>query len=470
MVQELMLRNGAGVRVAKADPTRDYLSGGAGYGAFVFNSMADHALSVRKLFGDDLFDKMELDSTVSAGVNTLKAGVLSDGMQFTSPVSLQDVEDEDASQADFDLAWEIAECWNRAVSGMDSSLEDVSWQMLEGVPRGCMLAEVTYRLEWEGPDAGRLMPAWIRPLDRRTWNFEVDDTGKVVGFSGDQVRREGSTTRAVFPREKFILFSWMAKAGDPRGVPALDAAYDAWNAKQLLKPEYWKYLNTFASPSLVGKTAENSGDVEERDADGNLTGEMITAAEAMLRGLVGFQNNQAIVVPFGAEVNALNPAGDGSAFERAFEFYDRQIVTALLHSPRAMMEAKHSSKSDSETAQDTLGALLRVAKKAWGEAIRNDLVRPWVRWNWGDDAARRLCPVVSMGATEMQDFSRNANAVARLASAGLIPQDAVAKVLAWLGMSWVARKSPEPEPVPVQDSSPNPNDKTEKKGGQSNGS
>ena len=105
MAQELMLRNGAGVRVAKADPTRDYLSGGAGYVAFVFNSMADHALSVRKLFGDDLFDKMELDSTVSAGVNTLKAGVLSDGMQFTSPVSLQDVEDEDASQADFDLVW-----------------------------------------------------------------------------------------------------------------------------------------------------------------------------------------------------------------------------------------------------------------------------------------------------------------------------------------------------------------------------
>jgi hypothetical protein len=456
-VGALLVRRGDVPTPAKTEPERDYLAGGQTYGMWAFDSLASHARRMAALYGDVLYDEMLNDSTVSAGVNTLKTSILADGVQFAPPVTYEDVEEEDATEAEADLAYEIKESWDRAVAGLETPLEDFLWQLLDAIPKGCMLGEITYRMETEGRDAGRLMPLHLRPIARDTWAFEIDKAGNVVGFSGSEVDPQRAGPR-VLPRDKFVLLSWLPRDGNPRGTPALDPIYDNWNAKQLLKPEFWAYLNQFASPSLFGTTAEDAGDVEETDDDGNLTGDTINAQEAMYRGLLRFKNGSVFVGPFGSTLTALNPAGDGSAFREAFEWHDRQIALGLLHSPRTMLEAQNSSKADSETAQDTLGVLARVGKKALAAAIRNDLIRPWVRLNWGDDAARRFCPEVALGMTEQQDFSRNANAVAKLAQAGVIPPPLYMKVLGWLGMGSLVKKN-----VPLQ---PDPADGTnEQRGG-----
>jgi hypothetical protein len=49
--------------------------------------------------------------------------------------------------------------------------------------------------------------------------------------------------------------------------------------------------------------------------------------------------------------------------------------------------------------------------------LKRDVLRPWVRWNWGD-AAIPLTPIPSLGTTERRDVPALMNAVAALQRAG----------------------------------------------------
>jgi hypothetical protein len=424
----------------RANPEREYMAGGvAAFGGGVFTTLANHAREVAGLHGDDLYDAMLLDSTVSASVDTIKAAILAEGIQFIPAVTYEDVDNDDATEADADLAYEINEAWMRSVEALNEPFEDFCWQMLDGIPKGCMLGEQTYRFHEEGPDAGRWMLDRAAAKSRYAWNFEVDSRGRVVGFSGWEARPRYRGGR-VLPREKFVLFSWLPRNGDPRGTPALDSVIEPWNLKTLLRPQYWKYLDRFAVPSLFGTTAEDAGDVEETDDEGNLTGATISAQQAMLNAIVRLQNGTAVVGAYGSTLTPLNPSGDGSAFGVAFDFFDRQIATGILHSARAILEAQRSSRKDAETSQDTLGAIARVGKKSLGATIRSDMIRPWVKMNWGEDAARRFTPVAVLGLTEQQDFSRNANAVAKLASVGLIGPEEKPGALRFLGIGGLVKR------------------------------
>jgi phage gp29-like protein len=175
----------------------------------------------------------------------------------------------------------------------------------------------------------------------------------------------------------------------------------------------------------------------------------------MRRGLESLENATVAVGPFGSTVTLLDPQGNGEAFRAGFDEFRREIVFAILQQVRSTLEAQNSSKADSETAQDILGLVVRVAKKALAAAVRRDLLKPLVAMNYGDDVADRLTPQFSLGMVEMQDFSRNARAVATLATAGVArvdDEDERRGWLTWLGAGQLVRrfrrKPPAPAPAP----------------------
>jgi len=434
----------------KGDPEREYLAGYAwrSFSSQVYNTLANHAESASRLYGDRLYDAMLLDGTVRATINTLKAAVLADGVQVEP--ALQDGPGADElDPAEVELASEIAEFCERALTGIDECLEDVLWQLLDGIPYGCMLGEVTYKHVEKGPDAGRLTLQSIHVKPRWSWYFLIDRAGGVAGITGAINRQPNDPPQQVLPRDKFIVFSWLPKARDPRGTPALDAVYDAWNMKVQTRPEYWKYLSRFASPSYFGTTAEGATDVEERDPEtGKPTGKTLTAQQAFLQAILALENASAAVGAHGATLTTLDPMGEGSAFITAFDEFRHEIVFGILQQVRATLEATHSSKSDSETAQDILGILVRVAKKLLAGVLVRDVIKPLVSHNWGPDVAERLHPRVVLGMVDQQDFSRNANAVARLASVGMIAAPEREGVMKWLGLGGLIRKAGD-NPAPL---------------------
>lgn len=425
-----------GTPVPPSEPTREYLSGRSfGFGYQTFNSLANHAQTVSAYLGDELYDEMLLDSTVRSSINTLKSTILSEQWELQSAVGPEnfDEETDQEANADFKLAQTIKEFCDRVLAGLDEPLDDMLWQILDGIPYGCMLAEKTYK-DGEGIDRGKLVLASIHVKPRWAWNFQIDNLGNVVGFSGSiERKREDDPRNNLIERSKCVLFSWLPKARDPRGTPALDAAYEPWNLKVLTRPQYWKYLSRFAVPSYWGTTAEGAGDVPERNSAGVLTGNKISAQAQMLATILAMENASGAVGAFGAKLEALDPQGDGSAFREAFDEFRREIVFAILQQARATMEAQHSSKADGANARDVLGVLGRIGKRALCGVVVHDILKDLVRINFGPEAVR-LCPKFTIGMIDPEDFSRNANAIARLAMADMLVDEMKPGLLARIGL------------------------------------
>lgn len=215
----------------------------------------------------------------------------------------------------------------------------------------------------------------------------------------------------VLPLEKFLILRFGSKNGDPRGVSLLRAAYNPWWLKQQTWPQMLKFLSQFAGPSLIGYTPENSAML---GTDGGQTPE-----EVMLNALRQFQNGSIVVLRGGAKVEAIQSPGEGQAFLSAIELYNREITHAILKQTRATMEAQHGSRADSETGEGILENLVTWIQGCVERAVRNQIVRPLVRMNFGMDAP---VPRLSLRAPGKPGFVGAAEAVAKLASSGYLDE------------------------------------------------
>jgi phage gp29-like protein len=113
---------------------------------------------------------------------------------------------------------------------------------------------------------------------------------------------------------------------------------------------------------------------------------------------------------------------------------DRQIAMAILKSPRTLLEAQHSSKADSESAQDITDVFVSTLRQTVSEAFERDVVRPLVALNFGAQYAERYAPSVTLNAAPRQDFAKSADAITRLWTAGYLHWSQVAETDALIGL------------------------------------
>lgn len=383
-----------------ADPKKEYVTGGATFWHSRTLHTLPHAIDdVTADFGDDLYDRMMVDPQVAGSINILKAGILEDGVHLSSAVT-------DADADGYDLAKEIAAFCTTVLDELDIPLDDVLWNLLDALPYGNKIAELVYR-----QDSRWLVLQAIKVKPRRATAFVVDEFMNVRGLAGQPGLRpniSGVTPTgdgpSLLPLEKFVIMSFRPHDSDPRGSAALRPAYNAWWLKMQTWIEFLKYLSQFASPSVWGTT---------QPAAKSPPGETRTPQEIMLDQLIRMRNGTVAVFPDGAKLNTIMSTGEGQAFHRAFALYGREIVTAIINQTRAILEAEHGSKADSETSQDVLDTLVRQAKKSVVRKIRRDILRRVVRYNYGEKAIP-LTPLASLGDVEEQDRTPMWNAIANL--------------------------------------------------------
>ncbi|MGN6671681.1 MAG: phage portal protein family protein, partial [Thermomicrobiales bacterium] len=214
------------------------------------------------------------------------------------------------------------------------------------------------------------------------------------------------------------------KNGDPRGTSILRPAYNVWQLKQQVFMEHLKYLAQFASPSLIGFTGPNAESRIQTDALGNpltdANGNLLpalTPEQVMQQALAAFKNGTAAAFPYETKVQLVQSAGTGEAFLHAFDYYDRQIVSAILGQTLATEEGQHQARSAAQTHQDILDTIIRQAKRAVERALVRDILRPWLRYNYGDTLLP-LLPRATLGTTEQQDIPTMRTSVAALVQAG----------------------------------------------------
>lgn len=287
----------------------------------------------------------------------------------------------------------------------------------------------------------------IKVKERRSTAFIVDPYMNVIGIlgllpgqfnavmSGSMFVNPTDMPPNVLPRSKFCVMSFRPQNADPRGTSILRAAYNAWWLKRQTWPEYLKYLAQFAAPSVVGFTAPDEEYTTDVDDQGiPIDGATITSEQAMLNALMRLKGGSAAVFKNGAEVQPLQMMGDGKAFRDAIELFNTEMTIAILHQKLATMDSTHDSRAAAEVHQDTLQTIIRQGRNAVIRMIRNDIIIPLIRFNFGEEALA-WAPQATLGVADQVDFVGLANAVAALMKAGYLDPSQMQEIDIKLGLA-----------------------------------
>jgi hypothetical protein len=416
-------------RIAKPVLTKPYMAAGNTYNAtqvpLALPTTIDDAMRER---GVRHYEWMMTDPIVSSSVQVLKLAILAGGLDLKTPVSPKPGTKE--LNPDETLGEEVVKfCWRcvERCKGWNAFLTDI----LSAAAFGNKLAEKVFEVAATGEDAGKLVWGSIKVKPRDAWQFIVDLSMNVLGV---RFRRAGGLWEYL-PREKVVIFTWDASDADPRGTSVLRPAVEACNMKRLMWPQLYKHASQFGSASLVGKTAPGEVDRHPVDARGMpIPGAPPVSPQEFMAGqLVAFQNGSVLVVPAGAEVAPIQPQGDGSAFHRAVDLFNREIVQAILLQTRATMEATHGSKADSQTGQDMFGLLVDAGRTMLAQTLRDDCFRQLVALNYGDDAADRFTPLVTFGTQDV-DRASQWSAVASLMGSKYLGDSQLEELDAMMGL------------------------------------
>jgi hypothetical protein len=367
-------------------------------------------------FGDDIYDKMLLDPQVNACLGTLKTAILSDGVAITPAII-------DAEVPGYKRATTIADFIRADIARLTPSIDITLWSLLDAMAYGAKVAEQTYRLEGD-----RLHLASIKVKPRNVTAFVVDSYMNILGLLAAMpdvaatpitygtLLPDPQSLPNFLPRDKFVIYSSWPKDSDPRGTSILRPAYRPWWDKQQMKPEYLKYLTQFASASVIA-TAPEANVPFTTDASADAPPNIVQQIAAALEG---FRNGTFVVLPNGATAKPIEVAGEGVPFMHAFDRFDREISTAILHQTLATQESRHETRAAAEVHQDILALLVRMGKRTVAQVLKHDVFYPLVKYNWGEENARRFTPDANLSVVEAEDLSPRMNAIAQLADKGLI--------------------------------------------------
>lgn len=423
------------------DFTKEYVSGGTN--TFVWRGRGRQPLphpfdDLSRRQGIEVYEKMMTDYQVASTVRLYKTAILEDGMEFSPAVT-------DPAEEGFELAQEIHREWIDNVEYMQTDLNDVLFNMLNAAAYGNKVAEQVYELR-----NNRLALKALKVKPREAVAFVVDEYLNVLGLLADTngsgiVPWVGDETN-IIPREKFAVLTFQPEDGDPRGTSLLRPAYEPWWRKRQIMPEYLKFLAQFAGPSIYaiapeGAEVPRTDEDEEEDATPAQTPE-----ERLVETIINFRNGTAMALPYGTEVNLIQSEGDGLAFLNSVSGCDLAITKAILVQQLATEESQFMARAAAQVHQDVLATLIRQGKFAVVRMMIQDVVRPWVAYNWGPQAIK-LCPKASLGEVEAEDMVSLMNAVANLMGKGFF----VEEQLPWIDrqLGFPTRRSGAKRVMPV---------------------
>jgi hypothetical protein len=202
-----------------------------------------------------------------------------------------------------------------------------------------------------------------------------------------------------------------------------------WNAKIQLYPRYNKFLYRFAEPSLVGTAGENAQPRIPRDADGlEIAGAApISAVQDLAEEMDKFQGGSVLAAPYGTVIQALETHGTGESFLQAFDYFDREIVFAVLWQIRATLEAKHGSKADSRDGRGHPGQCHDPGPAGPGP-LHPAALPPAGPVELRRRGRRPLHPEVSLGDLDDDELIRLSNAVAKLCESGYLAESQLPEI------------------------------------------
>lgn len=369
--------------------------------------------------GLEVYDRMRKDPQVRSCLRLLQAAILEDGIQLSPAVS-------DQATDGYETSVEIKEEAEAMLDKLDPTLEATLQDLSLAMVYGNRVAEQVYSVE-SGLKKDRLLQLTrLKVKPNRSVTMVTDPYLNLVGIAPSaNILTQSVGPQDVMPRAKFVVLTWDMEDSDPRGTSILNAGYTAWWRKYQIIPEWLRYLAQFGGPSLIGYTAEGAVPTPSVDAYGNPILDdngnpvLTTPETALLTALLEFQNSQAMALPYSSKVDLVQSDGTGEAFTRAILLANSEITKSILTQELATEQSRNQARSAAQVHQDALDTIVRQGKTTVCTTIVKDLLRPWIRYNWGESALK-FCPRVTLGTTEEQDRPETVRSFATLFSSGFL--------------------------------------------------
>lgn len=406
----------------RIDPTKEYVAQENRIGIWekVLNSLSWAIDDISRDFGDDVWERMALDPIVCATLTILMSSILEDGIRLSPAIT-------DPADPRTELAGYINARAKLMVSRMKTRIAEVAWDMLTGCYLGNRVGETIWEYKEED---GRIFldVTAIKIKPRHSVAFVVDIYGNVHGLMATVPKKKttaqagalvGVKDKSILPRDKFWVYSFRPKEGNPLGTSVLRPAFSSWVDKIQTLAERQKHLARYGSPTLVGTTPENAKAIQVVDAVTNvpIPGKFVQPLTALYQGLLTVHNGVVMAAPHGTEIKVIEAKGEGGVFSNALEYDNHQIVKTVLTQTLATEDAPHQARAAAQVHQGSIDTIVKQCKQAFGGSFRDDVLEIWVRRNWGEECLD-LVPLVSLGVTEAPDLAKMMAAVAALFKVG----------------------------------------------------
>jgi hypothetical protein len=372
-------------------------------------------------FGTDLYQRMMYDPIVASSINTLKAAVLEDGISLRPAIA-------DENDGNYELARHFQEEAEEMLDRYEQNLDDWLWDAADAIWRGHSVSEITYYIDTALSGKEQYFLKRLAKKPPQSFGFAVDNYKNIIGISAlipgigmpvysGNIVIDPSHMPNLLPREHFAIYTHRPRDEDPRGVSILRPIYTPWSLKMAILPEYGKWLRQFASPTLIGYTAQEAMQIPLVDASGNpLLGSdgnpvVGTSPEEVMNAILQkVQNGATATFPFGADVKWIEMRGMGNPFLYAFRFFDEQIATGIMGQSMTSLSQKYGTQALGGVQENTFDTTVHQIKSGIVRMIFRDILRNWIKYNFGKQFMP-LTPKPYLGQIEVQDFASRLNSL-----------------------------------------------------------
>ena len=180
--------------------------------------------------GLQIFDQMRRDDQIKAALAFKKHSILATGWTVTSPEG----EPEDWEPTAF-VRWVLDNLDKGEPGG--GTVDGDLYEIMTALDYGVSVTEKIWLALKTGPWAGRICLTALKTRAPHDFTFEQDECGR---FKPDGLLQAGNTAvkDGRLPMDKFVLWTYQPRFGNPYGVSDLEAAYRAW----WIKDNAYKWL------------------------------------------------------------------------------------------------------------------------------------------------------------------------------------------------------------------------------------
>jgi phage gp29-like protein len=304
-----------------------------GSGTFAFPNTLTPAMSVESFAPGNLnvFVQMQRDPQVRACLTTKRLSVLSEQAEVHPGIG------------DTVLAKQAASQVEQALQNVTGGVLGIVTGALDALAMGYSVGE----LVWS--EAGNL--ARVLWHDPRRFTFTVNATGQVaevVFRVGGEIRRE--------PAERFVLWAYQGRYGNPYGESDLMAAHRPWAQKDAVQKMWLSALDRFGAPIPVARVPQNWNDADVAQ---------LSALLARLQNESSLVLSQEVEISTPLDATRTEPA---RAFHTAAQWCDTQIA-------RAILGQELTSQSGGGSGSYALGRVHEAVADDWIQSLRAEIAQ-----------------------------------------------------------------------------------------------